>query len=242
MTTETSGDDMEIAAYVNGRGAPASFYEEGGVRVYRRIFGQWEDTKEIPFRLTRDMGLAGLHGEIRRMAGQLGGCRIFIVDELRGVPCAILDSMGFSLWKGHGPVREQLEVVAEKLQEDVRAMEAGDAGPVAVGDADDGVWRINLRQVLKSNAALNSRQVLLPFLETTVFRSLEVLCDHCPRWMDEELDRLNLRFEESVWDEGGVKVTITPAPEPALGAAGGRLVERAPRRYRSRCGGGCCGG
>lgn len=224
---------MKIAAYVDEEGKPASFYARGMVRIYRRRSGFWVNETGFPLELKRDMGLAEFQFTFMNMIARLEDCRLFIVDEIRGVPCAILDSMGFKLCRIEGPVLEQLELVAGKTLEEADDAENAGREPVLVGDPRDKFYRINLRQVLKSDASLNSRQVLIPFLEAGAFRKLEVLCDHTPRWLEKELERLNLRADTEDWEISGVKITISPDPAAATGR---RAKRNPPPSDFSNCG------
>lgn len=82
--------------------------------------------------------------------------------------------------------------------------------PLPVGDISNGYYRTNLAEVLKNNPDLTSRQVLIPFMETTAFRKLEIFCDHLPRWLSREAELLNLSIESDMPDTSGhgMKVTV----------------------------------
>jgi Fe-only nitrogenase accessory protein AnfO len=84
--------------------------------------------------------------------------------------------------------------------------------PLPVGDISSGYYRTNLAEVLKNNPDLTSRQVLIPFMETTAFQKLEIFCDHLPRWLSREAELLNLSIESDIPDTSGhgIKVTIIP--------------------------------
>lgn len=84
--------------------------------------------------------------------------------------------------------------------------------PVLTGDMAEGRYSINLARILAENPALNSRQVLLPALEKKHFKKLEIICDHIPRWFNNELSNLKLIAEPEVPDESGkwLKVVVLP--------------------------------
>lgn len=90
------------------------------------------------------------------------------------------------------------------------AVDAPQALPV--GASEEGRYSINLAQMLLDNPALNSRQILIPALEETSFKKLEVICDHVPRWFCNELRNLRLTAESPVPDESGrwLKITVSP--------------------------------
>lgn len=81
--------------------------------------------------------------------------------------------------------------------------------PQSVGD---GCYRINLANILANDSSLNSKQVLVPFMEGVTFRQLEVLCDHPPRWFARELYKLNLTVASEQPNSAGkgCKVLVVP--------------------------------
>jgi Fe-only nitrogenase accessory protein AnfO len=84
--------------------------------------------------------------------------------------------------------------------------------PVPIGDPKLGHYLISLSDILQSNCALNSREVLIPALEEGSFRKLEIICDHIPRWFYNELRNLKLKAGPEVPDASG-RVTVVVEPE-----------------------------
>ena len=73
----------------------------------------------------------------------------------------------------------------------------------------DGHYRINLADILARYRDANSMDVLVPLMEGTRFDSLEILCDHLPRWFDAKLRELNM--EADIQPSGrGVKALVFP--------------------------------
>ena len=83
-------------------------------------------------------------------------------------------------------------------------------GPVLVGNKSDGRYTINLAEILDKNPGFNSRQILMPALENKSCKRLEIICDHLPRWFNNELRNLKLIAETPVPDESGkwLKVVV----------------------------------
>ncbi|MEI7789069.1 MAG: Fe-only nitrogenase accessory AnfO family protein, partial [Chlorobiaceae bacterium] len=71
--------------------------------------------------------------------------------------------------------------------------------PLPVGDKKLGIYSIDLVHVQAKGAGFNSKDVLLPFLQSRVFRKLEVVCEHLPKWFEKKFETLKLQFriEES---------------------------------------------
>ena len=75
--------------------------------------------------------------------------------------------------------------------------------PAPIGDPELGHYLINLSDILRDNSALNSREVLIPALEERIFRRLEIICDHVPRWFYDELRNLKLTAGREILDDSG---------------------------------------
>jgi Fe-only nitrogenase accessory protein AnfO len=204
---------MKIATYVNGSSEVVSFYETGSVRLYEQISGLWTKKKEFPLSMHSEMNLPEVRVKLRTVVNELEDCKIFIAADVKGVPYAILEGMGFNIWKSTGSVNEQLDFVAQKEQDAIDAANKPIPTPLAVGDIRDGFFQVNLQEILNSDPKLSSQQILIPFMEKTAFQKLEIICDHPPRWLSREFERLNLRFEAEALGGGCghvVKINVFP--------------------------------
>jgi len=85
--------------------------------------------------------------------------------------------------------------------------------PVPLGDKEEGHYVVHLAEILQDNPALNSWQVLVPTLEKKAFKKLEIICDHIPKWFNNELRNLKLTAGPEAPDESGqwLKVVVSPA-------------------------------
>jgi Fe-only nitrogenase accessory protein AnfO len=202
---------MKIATYVNNSGEVVSFYEKGSVRLYDQISGLWTKKKEFPLEMHTEMNVPEVRVKLRMVVNELEDCKVFLAADVKGVPYAILEGMGFNIWKSSGSVNEQLDFVAQKEQDAIEAANKPKPTPLPVGDIRDGFFQINLQEILNSHPTLSSQQILIPFMEKTAFQKLEIICDHTPRWLAREFERLNLRFEAEALGGGCghlVKITV----------------------------------
>jgi Fe-only nitrogenase accessory protein AnfO len=203
---------MRIATYVNEYGEVVSFYRQGCVRLYENKMGIWSKIKELPLDLTPELSLPEVRIKLKSIVGQLDNCKVFLAGEVKGVPYAILEGMGFNIWKSEGSVSEQLDYVSGKENEAIEAAKKPKPEPMPVGDLRDGLYRINLTEVLSKDPNLSSKQILIPFMENTTFQKLEIFCDHPPRWLSTEFERLKMSAEAEALDKSGHELKITVCP------------------------------
>lgn len=82
--------------------------------------------------------------------------------------------------------------------------------PKPIKNGDDGNYYIDLRMIMDNNEKVTSKQVLLPFFHNTIFKELEMTCDHIPPWFDAEFKKLNLQAYIEPISEGGFKIKVYP--------------------------------
>lgn len=203
---------MKIATFTDTDYNVVSFYKPGVLRLFEKRAGKWSEKKQVELQLDPDMNLPEVRVKLRSVASQIDDCKIFLAGEVKGVPYAILEGMGFNIWKSEGPVMDQLDFVAQKEKEAAEAAKNALPKPQVIGDIRDGYYRLNMIEAQASCPGASSQQILIPFMEQTVFSRLEVIFDHPPRWLGAELTRLKLKFEAEALDAHGhdMKVIISP--------------------------------
>jgi Fe-only nitrogenase accessory protein AnfO len=204
---------MRIAAYVNGNGEVSGLYEDGKVVLFERRAEGFKPVSAFSLGLQDAEGLSRTRERLRAVGESLGDCKVLIAREVKGLPYTILEGFGFSLWKGSGPVEEQLEHVERMEAEAREAASRPKPTPVPVGDIRDGNFRIHLPDVLAADSRLSSKQVLIPFLEKTAYQRLEILCDHPPRWFGPEFERLKAKAlsAEKDGETGLTRIVVVPS-------------------------------
>ncbi|MCX6178937.1 MAG: Fe-only nitrogenase accessory protein AnfO [Chlorobiales bacterium] len=204
---------MNIAVLTDKEGNTLSFYESGMVKLFSNEKGTWNCIREFPFEFHEEKGLAGIQHCIHMMFSRLDECRILMVKFIKGVPLSILKESGVSVWKVDGSpmaffehVREEEKIKAEHL----KTIQPPLPEPLPVGDKKHGIYAIDLVHVQAKGAGFNSKDVLLPFLQTRGFQKLEVLCDHLPKWFEKELESLKLQFRIKKSNDDLCHAIVTP--------------------------------
>lgn len=221
---------MKIAVQIDAEGRIASPYDSGTVRVFSNDAGEWQPLTDEAFAIDPGRGLAAVKRAVHALATRLGDCRLYLACEARGLVFTILeDELGVHTWKAQGTALAALDAVAQAEAERLAAPPpppppsmgcgcgGGCSGPydgadvisVTAQDLGDGRLGLDLAKILAGNPALNSRQVLFPVLEKKTFRTLEIRCDHAPRWLDAKLSELDLR---AAYDSSaqGLRILISP--------------------------------
>jgi len=203
---------MEIALFQDINGKTQSINEPGIIKVYSRSLGTWKIVKEIIFRIDNIAGVKAIRESIINMAEDLGDCKVFVGSEIKGMTYNILDGMGFNTWELEGTAKELLDFVFEKEIEESNLIvlsKLENSKPV-IQKVKDGYYYINLKKIQKNNESLTSKGILVPFLTTTTFYQLEIICGHVPPWLNAEFEKLNLKMESTPISQSEIKLIVYP--------------------------------
>lgn len=214
---------MEIAVLVNHDGGKHPFYDKGNVHIYSDDSGRWQKTRELeftPIGFGCEEGLALIHRQMQTLISNLGTCKALVSPVIRGIPFAILDSEGFTVWQDDGDLGLLFDHIRKTIKERVEKGSCSSSGcgsectsslpePQAINKSDE--YFFDLKTILEKDERLNSKELIVPFINKREFKKLIILCDHVPRWLEKDYELFNLLFEEEETDDG-VLVTLSPDP------------------------------
>lgn len=187
----------KVAAYLGETGQCVSLQDKGRVVIYEKNQGQWEVIEEVSFSWEKGGNLREMRKKVEEMIESLGDCRIFVALSVSGVPYHALEKAQFQVWECEGQPQEFLDdILAQEEEARLAAAETGPEEIPAPTDLGNGVYTISLKEIQQKNSQFTSKQVLLPFLRQGQFYSLEIICNHLPKWL--ELELLSNKFTSQV--------------------------------------------
>jgi Fe-only nitrogenase accessory protein AnfO len=202
-----------IAIFLNSEGLTSSLEEAGLIRVYTQNFKNdaWEVTKEFAFSLLTSASILELRNTISDMIQSIGDCRIFVAREVAGQLYSVLEANLFSIYKVRGKPEQFLDSISALEDEaNNRSLEKSQPSWCYPEKIDDqGTYYLNLQAALNADPDLTSKKILLPFLTKKDFKVLEVVCDHLPKWFDDEFKKHGLLSTSSKFQENEYKVIIS---------------------------------
>ncbi|MEY8351727.1 Fe-only nitrogenase accessory AnfO family protein [Lachnospiraceae bacterium 54-53] len=202
---------MEIAVLVNSEGNTSGFEKDGEIRVYTKDKCRWSMIRRMEYRLKDGEDSGSLHEKIREICNWLADCRIIVVSRIRGIHYIAFEEKQISMLEINGAPDAFLDDIGECLKHE----RSGQKVPMehnAIFELRSGVYHTDLREVMNGNTSYNSRQILLPFLKNREYTSLEILCDHVPKWLEKEQLDLNLRISIEKY-KTCMKVKVYPVKE-----------------------------
>lgn len=201
---------MRLAAYVNPENIITGLKSKGSVKLYEQGENEWAEIGDFPMDVNEAEDLEDLQSILKGTVAQFENCNILIAEDMTGVMNAILDSVGIKTWRSEGDVYGALGYIASVEEKELLESMAVSPEPVLKGSECGGKYHINLVETLKTFPKLNSRDILLPFITRGEFKSLEIICEHTPKWLESDADKLNLTVHHPTLSAKGLRVVVVP--------------------------------
>ncbi|MCB2357569.1 Fe-only nitrogenase accessory protein AnfO [Clostridium estertheticum] len=199
---------MEIAVFLGENGETISFNQSGVTKLYLKEKSEWKVIKEIIFEINDLMSTETIRDNVKNMADALGECKVFVAGDVKGLPYTILDNMGFNLLKVEGTPEGFLELVLKGEEERKLKKQRAEIIPRPSINGKEGHYFIDIQAEMEDNEELTSKQLLLPFINNTEFKKLEIICTHVPLWFGGEFSKLNLSSDIEKINDGTMRVKV----------------------------------
>ncbi len=199
----------KIAVIINEEEELASFEKGSCINIYNKNSTQWQLFKEVRYYINNNMSLSDLRENIKGLIMELEDCKIIVGKVMSGLAYNIFDRMGFAIFEA----KDITSCILDDIYNEVSSLKAEAAVSKQVALApvqteENGVFYINLMELQAKHPEISSKKALRPFLESTPFFKLEVLCSHVPPWFDNILPTLNLSYSIEEKGDNKYKVSI----------------------------------
>lgn len=199
---------MNIAVWVDEQGMTTAPGKSGFVDVFSREQGRWRRGQHIPFSLTDELTLNEMRKRTLDMLAELPPCRHFVASAIHGAMLAWLDGSGLTMWRTQGKPEDFLDHIAEQIPPEPTPVTT--LAPILIEPTgQEGAFRLDLLAALESGGAHTSKRLLMPFFEQQTFRTLEIVCDHVPKWFS-SLDASRFAWHVSPKGDGTLSVIVEP--------------------------------
>jgi Fe-only nitrogenase accessory protein AnfO len=202
---------MKIAVFVDEYRNLLPFFGSGVVEIYSDENHKWECINEIPFEIDDNLSMKEIRSRIDLIVSEFEDCNMLVVESIRGLSLALIEEKKIGIWKFKGLFLPQLlDHIKEELEKIIEEQLSSIITPTAIGNVEDGLYEIDLATILDSDSSLNSRDILIPFLQNTQFHKLEIICKHVPKWFEKTFEVLKLQVEVTESNEGLCHAIVTP--------------------------------
>ncbi|MDK2984692.1 MAG: hypothetical protein PWQ96_334 [Clostridia bacterium] len=199
-----------IAVYVQENGETANLLcDKGRIEVYQKKQGTWNVLRAMQVKPDHSRGIKGLREQMEEITSFLKDCRIFVGRSVLGISYYELEKAHISIWEFSGKPEEFLDYILEQEEAEKEiASENTNTVPMPVR-ISNGSFKISLKEIQENNMGFTTKQALFPFLRTGKFRSLEIICNHIPPWLEFELIKENFHWKKEIISGETIKLMIT---------------------------------
>lgn len=203
-----------IAVLLNGNGETCSWLDDGEIKLYKRENQEWIESKSLPYSISTNSNIINIRKNLSDLVEKLDDCKVLVAKEVSGQLFSILESYFFNVYELNGTPSNFLESVLiseTKLQKEEKLLASQASNKFFPEKIDNyGNYTIDLKKLLQEDGTVSSKQILIPFLKDEKFESLEVVCDHVPKWFDRELAHMGYNFHTITRKDGNISVSIFP--------------------------------
>jgi len=145
------------------------------------------------------------------LTSEFEDCVCLIVENIKGLPAALLQDKGIGIWKFNGLfLPGLLDFVKKELEKALVKKEKIIVCPELIGSKENAEYKIDLVSLLGGNSGLNSMDILIPFMKETNFRKLQIRCTHLPKWFDKVLESFQLVSKSEEIETDLFIVSVSP--------------------------------
>jgi Fe-only nitrogenase accessory protein AnfO len=220
---------MKIAVLVDENGIAVPYNEGGNIELYAYEGKSWHCIKAAALDVDEGTNIAEVRARVHAVMVIIEDCKVFMVEAIKSLPIGIFDGYGITVWNHKGIPMEAFDFVKEQEENIVRQKRSccdkpsckstcsssmGETAqtdtPIAIENIGEGYYKVELAKMLKSDRTLNSKQILIPFFQSTAFQKLEIICDHVPKWFEREFGPLKLQFDTEESKDGLCHAIVHP--------------------------------
>lgn len=156
--------------------------------------------------------------EIRRglesVVKEIRDCKLIVGKSITGLVFQVFNSAGFIISETDVFDMAILDNLYSDILKEIDAFQAeqeADKIPVAPAETDiKGNYFFDFNLLKSSDLPYTSKSTILPFLNSTSFNRLEIICDHIMPWFEAEMKKRKLNFTVTKIKEGKCRLVVIP--------------------------------
>lgn len=201
---------MEIAVLVDSSGKTSSFEKNGIVNIYSHTKGEWVIKRSMIHTIEDKNNSRDLRKCLTDLCTWLEDCEIMVVKRIRGIQYIVFEEFKVSMLQIEDYPKNFLDYI-KQCEHHTKSERKSSTEHIAIFEQKPGSFYVDMRDVMNGKTSYSSKQILLPFFKGTSFEVLEMLCDHVPKWFENELPRLKLIASVEQFKDC-VKIRVCPEP------------------------------
>lgn len=149
----------------------------------------WEIVRTASFSPLQGITVKELREETEKISLLAEEAKAVVCGEITGIPFSVFNMKGYCIFSVEEINNETLDGVITDIEESdekkrIRDEMLKNAGPAQT--QTPGVYILNLQDLQKECPDISSKKALVPFLLSTPFLELHLICAHVPPWLERD--------------------------------------------------------
>lgn len=205
--------EKKIAVIMDQARHIASLQKASEIVVYHYEKDAWEPAKTIVLPGLYEGGMTEIRRKMGEVLKELEDCRIIAGKNISGFIYNILDSAGLILSEMDTFQESELEGLYFCIEEELKNMEKKKEESLSIPTTPvetevKGNYFFDFSLLKNTGTGHSSKNTIIPFLNTTEFSSLEIVCDHVMPWFEGEMKKRGLVYEARERQDKKVSILV----------------------------------
>ena len=163
---------------------------------------QWQSEDLIPLNLTVE-NTEELRANTKEAISMIQNCNILVSQGITGIPYYVFDKMGYAIFEATSYDNNLLNEIILEVEKNREELKEDSLLPRQPIEITDGNYFLDFFLLEKKHPELTTKQVLLPFFDTTPFMSLSIRISHLPPWLEfgeyaQKFDIMTKNLDEAI--------------------------------------------
>jgi Fe-only nitrogenase accessory protein AnfO len=207
--------NKKIAVIFDEHDRTAQFQEADKIVLYSETGKEWKFEKKIDLKNIFTGDMQTVRKNLEKIITELSGCNIIVGKAITGLVYQVFNNAGYIISE---LIEFSTDILEELYQEIVREMDNIQANQEKVKEIpkapieteEKGSYFFDFSLLKNSDTPYSSKSTIIPFLNSTIFNKLEIICDHIMPWFEAEMHKRKLNYKIETIDNGKVSIVITP--------------------------------
>lgn len=174
----------KIAVTFKGKTDLSPLAEADTMMVFEKRKNDWVPRKEIPYHIDLSTNLQEIRNQARNLITKLDDCKIIVSQSITGLVYNVFDRMGFHIFEVAAFRPAIFDDILADIHHNTEKIQRNEAIPTTPIETVDGIFFLDLIQLQINRPDISSKKALQPFLNSTPFIKLDMLCSHLPPWLE----------------------------------------------------------
>lgn len=177
----------EIAVILDKNHNLAKLQEANTLLIYKRQDMLWKVHNEININNMCNGTIPVVRENLSKLIKSLRDCRIIVGNNITGIVYHVFNQEGFIISELNSFQESMLESIYHEIsnemlemKEEMESSKKSPTRPYETNRKNHYFFDFNLLK--NSNASYTSKSTIIPFLNSTTFEQLEIICDHIMPW------------------------------------------------------------